>query len=662
MALLIGGAFLITQNNNNAKAANADYYVTFSDNFDRSDGVIGNNWVDRTTMTGCDDSTNIVSNQIVINKTSTGYNPVCALLRPTTEEALDQKVTIDLPNGTQTDGAKFSGVVARSTFYSPPNSVKNGVVAFVRGDNTFTIGKWVSGAPTYETYTNLEFGSHSPSDPYRLELTVEDTGTVNVQAKVIHIASGDVVGTKSAAYTDANLSLPGSAGFYYGAAAGSTQKFDNFSVSDPVPTSFTMTPDQTSVGVGKATTFEIFGPASTIALSDGGAGGTFSSSSVSLNVGNLYRTVFTYTPSRTGSIVITATPSAGSAMTSTIFANPYSTAIGFIGDSLTYLGPPTGPFVDQLGDGYSAVNHGSGGTSSWSWATNQSSLMTNALSDFSTNDVEVVSIMLGANDASTFTAEQYKGYMTTIIETLKNSGIKKIILNLPTYRENYEAITLQYHDVLKSLVDGNTVMLGDDAGFNYFAAHPEEQNVDRLHLNATGIETLGGLWAAAYNRVIIEPLSVVHTFTGANVGTFTKESTTGLEYTVTKDFHWFNEGGFAGVLVDGTSIDTAKYTATPGSTVITLAPAYLDTLAVGSHNLTVRFTDGVNFTSPFTIAAANPGGNNNGGSNGSGVPGAPNTGLFGMSANTTIAGFVILTIVTALGAVLVGRKLALNRR
>lgn len=49
---------------------------------------------------------------------------------------------------------------------------------------------------------------------------------------------------------------------------------------------------------------------------------------------------------------------------------------------------------------------------------------------------------------------------------------------------------------------------------------------------------------------------------------------------------------FTGIEVDGRAVNQADYTATSGSTKITLKPQYLETLPVGEHSLTVKYTDG----------------------------------------------------------------------
>jgi LPXTG-motif cell wall-anchored protein len=48
-------------------------------------------------------------------------------------------------------------------------------------------------------------------------------------------------------------------------------------------------------------------------------------------------------------------------------------------------------------------------------------------------------------------------------------------------------------------------------------------------------------------------------------------------------------GDFTGVNVDDIFIDPSNYTSAAGSTVVTLKPAYLETLAVGTHIVTLQF-------------------------------------------------------------------------
>lgn len=58
---------------------------------------------------------------------------------------------------------------------------------------------------------------------------------------------------------------------------------------------------------------------------------------------------------------------------------------------------------------------------------------------------------------------------------------------------------------------------------------------------------------------------------------------------------------FQSVSVDGSIIDSGKYTSEPGSTIVTLKAAYLDALSAGGHRLRINFADGYAETT-FTVA------------------------------------------------------------
>jgi hypothetical protein len=128
------------------------------------------------------------------------------------------------------------------------------------------------------------------------------------------------------------------------------------------------------------------------------------------------------------------------------------------------------------------------------------------------------------------------------------------------------------------------------------------------------------------------------------------------------------------VVVDGETLTLgADYTVREGSVIISLTQSFLNTLAAGTYNLTANFTGNVQANGQFIVLAdatggGNNGGNNNGnngGNNGGGTnngggannPSAPNAGLFGIGSEATVASIGVLTIVVALGAVLIGRKL-----
>lgn len=84
---------------------------------------------------------------------------------------------------------------------------------------------------------------------------------------------------------------------------------------------------------------------------------------------------------------------------------------------------------------------------------------------------------------------------------------------------------------------------------------------------------------------------------GAN-GVWIKGSETGLTFRANGPLE-----KFTGLQVDGKTLDSDAYTASSGSTVVTLEPTCLETLTEGKHHLTVLYTDGQCGTS-FTVQAA----------------------------------------------------------
>ena len=83
---------------------------------------------------------------------------------------------------------------------------------------------------------------------------------------------------------------------------------------------------------------------------------------------------------------------------------------------------------------------------------------------------------------------------------------------------------------------------------------------------------------------------------GAN-GVWTKGSETGLTFRANGPLE-----KFTGIQVDGKTLDSDAYTASSGSTVVTLEPTYLETLTEGKRHLTVLYNDGQCGTS-FTVRA-----------------------------------------------------------
>ncbi len=102
-----------------------------------------------------------------------------------------------------------------------------------------------------------------------------------------------------------------------------------------------------------------------------------------------------------------------------------------------------------------------------------------------------------------------------------------------------------------------------------------------------------------------EPIQPPVIIAGAN-GSWQKGGTDGLSFTSNAAF-----ADFIKVQVDGKALDASNYTVKDGSTIVTLNAAYLNTLSVGKHTLSIVSANGT-ATTEFTITAAQTGGDQTG--------------------------------------------------
>lgn len=89
---------------------------------------------------------------------------------------------------------------------------------------------------------------------------------------------------------------------------------------------------------------------------------------------------------------------------------------------------------------------------------------------------------------------------------------------------------------------------------------------------------------------VSEPVS--YSFIKGADGTYIQNSGSGYVIEINGDFDKFQN-----VSVDGTTVDKKNYAAKSGSTIITFAPDYMNTLSIGKHTIVVNFTDGTATTS-----------------------------------------------------------------
>lgn len=102
-----------------------------------------------------------------------------------------------------------------------------------------------------------------------------------------------------------------------------------------------------------------------------------------------------------------------------------------------------------------------------------------------------------------------------------------------------------------------------------------------------------------------EPVQPPVIIAGAN-GSWQKGGKDGLSFTSNAAF-----ADFIKVQVDGKDLDASNYTVKEGSTIVTLNAAYLSTLSVGKHTLSIVSANGT-ATTEFTITAAQTGGDQTG--------------------------------------------------
>lgn len=77
----------------------------------------------------------------------------------------------------------------------------------------------------------------------------------------------------------------------------------------------------------------------------------------------------------------------------------------------------------------------------------------------------------------------------------------------------------------------------------------------------------------------------------------------GATFRINADYSLFENGGK--VYVDGALVDSKNYTSKSGSTIITFAKDYMNSLSAGNHTLKVVFNNGGTAETTFTIANAN---------------------------------------------------------
>lgn len=165
--------------------------------------------------------------------------------------------------------------------------------------------------------------------------------------------------------------------------------------------------------------------------------------------------------------------------------------------------------------------------------------------------------------------------------------------------ENYENTTLSgtLTVPLPKGYDGATARIKGGASASSYTATSVSFPVT-LDVSGGAAEVFGLLIEYKEAQEPVQPPIII---AGAN-GSWQKGGTDGLSFTSNAAF-----ADFIKVQVDGKDLDASNYTVKEGSTIVTLNAAYLNTLSVGKHTLSIVSANGT-ATTEFTITAAQTGG------------------------------------------------------
>ena len=152
----------------------------------------------------------------------------------------------------------------------------------------------------------------------------------------------------------------------------------------------------------------------------------------------------------------------------------------------------------------------------------------------------------------------------------------------------------------QTVEDGNKATKPDDpaaSGWTFGGWYADATFSAKFDFN-TAITSNTTVYAKWTENTVPQPPAPTYTIIAGTGGEWTKGSMSGLSITSDAPFAKFDS-----VQVDGSTIAAANYSAEEGSTKITLAPAYLETLSIGSHSIKIVSKDGSASTN-FTVKAA----------------------------------------------------------
>lgn len=193
--------------------------------------------------------------------------------------------------------------------------------------------------------------------------------------------------------------------------------------------------------------------------------------------------------------------------------------------------------------------------------------------------------------------------------------------------DNWYLLDSSYYDVEGPLEEQEYILSLHIAPAESLTFLSQPDNYDSLDYSGSFTvngESVSVHFDTEYNVLDIEytfkvlPANVAYTCTSGDGSKWTKGSGVTADFTFSRsadDDTTFRH--FTGIKVDDAAVAADQYLAAPGSVILNLSAAYLETLAVGEHTLTAEFDDG-SADAVFTIVKNDGSGTDDSGKDDSG--------------------------------------------
>lgn len=261
-----------------------------------------------------------------------------------------------------------------------------------------------------------------------------------------------------------------------------------------------------------------------------------------------------------------------------------------------------------------------------------------------TTDVSILEIVEGEKGKVTFTPNE--GYMIDKI-TVNGEDIQVTNNKLELVMDEHKLVAVTYKKIpftitVKEVTGASitpngvvTVNYGEDQEFDIIVN--DGYRLIKVLVNGTDKTsevlinklTLSNITIDMNLEVIVEKI-IYEVVEGSNQKYIIGKSAE-ARFKIEADYAFFEEAGK--VYVDDILVDLSNYNSESGSTIITLKKEFVDMLSVGEHTLRVKFTDGGEAITKFTVIKENAG------------PVNPSTGdnivLYSILAATSLLGLTV---------------------